>query len=447
MSRSQNRDAYTRRVMSRLHAHVPRSRVVQVRIVVLAVAIGFAVIKLIFAARTPGTNDVTTFQGFADAIRHYGPINIYGHRIPVPSVPGAFLAPYNHPPLVGWMLVVFNRLTDLGIPFRFLIRVPATLADVVTSMLVFELVRGRRPLGEAAVAGLVVASSPALVVISGYHGNTDPVFVMFALASLYLLVNERSGFVAGLAFAAAINIKIVPIVTLPVLLLVAARSSRRRLLAFLAGSGALLAVTWGPVVPHRWTAFKENVLGYKGLNYPQWGLVQFARTLGFSTHWQEMLRGGGRYPLLLLSAGVPLLIAWRWPTASTSAFGLSLVAVLLLSTSTAARYVVWAVAAVFLVNVWAGVIYNVAASALLIVVYDSWNGGALPWNWGHARSGPWTHGEVLLAGIVWLTLLAVFLIGLLPPEKVDLRRVMTRRRTRERQRTGAAVLTPSDVPA
>jgi len=430
-----------------LHAQFPRSRVVQVRIVVLAVAIGFAVIKLIFAARTPGTNDVTTFQGFADAIRHYGPINIYGHRIPVASVPGAFLAPYNHPPLVGWMLVVFNRLTDLGISFRFLIRVPATLADVVTSVLVFELVRGRRPLREAAVAGLVVASSPALVVISGYHGNTDPVFVMFALASLYLLVNERSGFVAGLAFAAAINIKIVPIVTLPVLLLVAARSSRRRLLAFLAGSGALLAVTWGPVVPHRWTAFKENVLGYKGLNYPQWGLVQFARTLGFSTHWQEMLRGGGRYPLLLLSAGVPLLIAWRWPTASTSAFGLSLVAVLLLSTSTAARYVVWAVAAVFLVNVWAGVIYNVAASALLIVVYDSWNGGALPWNWGHARSGPWTHGEVLLAGIVWLTLLAVLLIGLLPPEKVDLRRVMTRRRTRERHRTGAAVLTPSDVPA
>jgi hypothetical protein len=407
----------------------------------------FAVIKLILAATTPGTNDVGTFQGFADAIRHYGPINIYGHRIPVPTVPGAFLAPYNHPPLVGWMLVLFNGLRDLGISFRFLIRVPATLSDVVTSLLIFELVRGSRPLREATVAGVMVASSPALLIISGYHGNTDPIFVMLALASLYLLVNERSGFLAGLAFAAAINIKIVPIVALPVLLLIAARSSRRRILAFLTGGGALLAVTWGPVIPHRWAAFEQNVLGYKGLNYPQWGLVEFARVVGFSNHWQEMLRGAGRYPLLLLSAGVPLLIAWRRPTASTSAFGLSLVAVLLLSTSTAARYLVWAVAAVFLINVWAGVIYNVAASLLLIVIYDHWNGGAFMWNWGHARSGVWTRGEVFLGGIVWLTLLAVALIGLRPDEGLDLRRALTWRRARERQQTGAARPTPADAPA
>src|SRR5207249_11607606 len=165
------------------------------------------------------------------------PIDLYRHQIPRANAPGAFYAPYNHPPLVGWMLVLFNRLTDLGVSFRFLIRVPATLSDVVTSVLVFELVRARRPLHEATVAGLLVASSPALVIISGYHGNTDPIFVMLALTSLYLLVNERSGFLAGLAFAAAISVKIVPIVTLPVVLLVAARSSRRRLLAFLAGGG------------------------------------------------------------------------------------------------------------------------------------------------------------------------------------------------------------------
>ena len=431
----------------RIRARLPRSRVGQLRLVVLAVAIAFAVIKLIFAATTSGTNDVSTFRAFAEAIRRTGPINIYGVRIPVPSHPGAFIAPYNHPPLVGWMLVLFNRLTDLGVPFRFLIRVPATLADIATSVLVFELVRGRRPLREATVAGLMVASSPALVIISGYHGNTDPIFVMFALLSLYLLVNERSGVLAGLAFAAAISIKIVPIVALPVLLLVAARSSRRRLLAFLAGSGALLAVLWGPVVPHRWTAFEQNVLSYKGLNQTQWGVLELAHAVGLSNHWQATLRDGGRYPLLLLSAGVPLLIAWRRPTASTSAFGLSLVGVLLLSTSTAARYVVWAVAAVFLINVWAGVIYNVAASVFLIKLYDRWNGDVLPWHWDHARTGPWTHHEVILGGVVWLTLLAVALIGLLPPDGIHLRRVMTRRRPREQQQTGGTVLIPSDASA
>lgn len=372
----------------------------------------FAVIKLILAATTGGTNDVYSFEAFANAIRHYGPIDIYGYR--VPHGIGTFYPPYNHPPLVGWMLVLFNWLTDLGISFRFLIRVPATLADVVTSVLVFELVRSRRPLSEATVAGVMVACSPALIVISGYHGNTDPIFVMLALTSLYLLVNERSGFLAGVAFAAAISIKIVPIVALPVLLLIAARSSRRRLLAFLAGIGALLAVLWGPLIPHQWAPFAENVLAYKGLNFPQWGLLQFARTAGSSPELRSFLRNDGRYLLLMLSAGVPLLVAWRRPAASTSAFGLSLVAVLLLSTSTGGRYVVWAVAAAFLVDVWAGVIYNAAASYFLIVLYSRWNGDKFLWNWDRAISGRWTRGEVIIGGVVWLTLLAVALLGLRP---------------------------------
>src|SRR5204862_5136058 len=135
------------------------------------------------------------------------------------------------------------------------------------------------------------------------------------------------------------------------------------------------------VIPHQWAPFEENVLGYKGLNFPQWGLLQFARTAGAPLGFRTFLREDGRYVLLLLSAGVPLLVAWRRPSASTSAFGLSLVSVLLLSTSTAGRYVVGAVAAVFLINVWAGVVYNIAASVLLIVIYDRWNGGAFIWNW------------------------------------------------------------------
>jgi 4-amino-4-deoxy-L-arabinose transferase-like glycosyltransferase len=329
------------------------------------------------------------------------------------------------------MLVVFNRLVALGVPFRFLIRVPATLADVVTSVLVFELVRRRRPLREAVVAGLVVASSPALVIISGYHGNTDPVFVMFALTSLYLLVTERSGVLAGLAFAAAISIKIVPIVVLPVLLLVAARSSRRRFVAFVAGSAALIVVSWGPVIVHRWTPFERNVLSYKGLNLPQWGILEFARIAGFSNHWQAILRNQGRFPLLLLSAGAPLLLVWRRPTAAVPAFGLSLVAVLLLSTSTAARYMVWAVAPVFLIDVWAGVVYNVAASVFLIVIYEGWNAGAWPWDWGRAQSQPWTPGEVFIGAIVWLALLAVAILALRRDDGLDVGSVVPTEETRQ----------------
>jgi 4-amino-4-deoxy-L-arabinose transferase-like glycosyltransferase len=381
------------------------------RRVVIAVVVGVTAVKLWLAAKTVGSNDMLNFRAFAKAIRRFGPIGIYGHRIV--NAHGHKFPVYNHPPLIGWMLVGISRLVSLGIPFRFLIRVPASLADIVTVLLVFELVRSRRSLNEATAAAVLVACSPVLIIVSGFHGNTDPVFIMFAFVSFYLLVNDRSAFLAGLAFAAAISVKIVPIVALPVLLLVAARSGRRRLLWFLAGSAAVMAVLWTPVLVQRWTPFVHDVLGFKG--YPgKWGIVELATLAGFSKHSIQSLEDSGRSVLLLLSAGVPFLIAWRRRDATIPAFGLSFVLVLLLSTASGARYLVWAVPAAFLINVWAATVYDVAGSVLLIVVYDHWNGGVLPWEWNRARAQGWTHHEVFLAGVAWFALLAVAVVAIAP---------------------------------
>src|SRR4051812_44315987 len=149
-------------VTSRLRAWFWDSRVAQMRLLVFGVVLAATVVKLILAATTQGTNDVFNWAQFAQGVRQYGPIDIYGHRFLV----GTHLFPvYNHPPLMGWMLVLFNKLDDLGIPFRFMIRVPATLADIVTTLLVFELVRSRRSLLEATIAGVTVAASPALIIV------------------------------------------------------------------------------------------------------------------------------------------------------------------------------------------------------------------------------------------------------------------------------------------
>jgi hypothetical protein len=374
------------------------------RRVVVGVAVGVAALKLVVAGSTAGSNDVVHFGFFADVIRRVGWINIYGQHLANP--------PYNHPPLTGMLLVLLTWLTKYGLSFRFLIRVPAIVADVVTCVLVFELVRIRRSLIEATFAGLVVACSPVLVIISGFHGNTDPVFVMLAMASIYLLVSDRSALLAGVSFAAAISVKLVPVVALPVLLLIAARSGRRRLLAFLVGSGALLALSWGPVVVRQWTGFQHGVLDYSGYSPPQWGIARFAIAAGTSAHGIDLMIGPGRFVVVMLSAGIPLLVAWRRPASATSAFGLSLVIFLLLSTATATQYLAWAAAAACLINVGAAAIYNASAGVFLVVVYDRWNGAA-PWAWNRATASPFTQGETVLAAIVWLTLLAVALIGVL----------------------------------
>jgi hypothetical protein len=391
-------------VRGRLREALPSTLAGRRRLAVLTVAVAVAALKLHIAATTAGTNDVFNYRAFANGVRRFGPIEIYGEWLAQ--------APYNHPPLTGWMLASINWLTDHGMSFAFLIRTPATLADLVTAVLVFELIRARRPLREATVAGLVVSLSPILVIISGFHGNTDPVFVMFAMLSLYLLVTGRSGILAGLCAAVAVSVKLVPVVVLPLLVLVAWRAGRRRLPGFLAGGAAVIALLWLPVVVNRWTEFKRNVLGYAGYGErPRWGLPEFAYAAGLPPGLQAMLVGPGRFVVLLIAAGVPLVIAWWRPALTTLAFGMALTVMLLLTTATATQYLAWAAAAVLLVNVWAGMIYNVVGGALLVVVYSRWN-RAPPWNWDRARAGPFTSQETIMAGFAWLSLLTVIVVGL-----------------------------------
>ena len=186
------------------------------------------------------------------------------------------------------------------------------------------------------------------------------------------------------------SVKIVPIVALPVLLLVAARSGKRRLVNFLVGNAVVLAILWLPVFVRRWTPFKADVLGFKGYT-GQWGLVEFATLAHFSKHSVQTLQNSGRSLLLVLAAGIPFLVVWRRKDATIPAFGLSLVLVLLLSTATAGRYTVWAVAAAFLINFWAAAIYDIAvrgAAARRLLTLEPWSALGLGQGERHAVDTP-----------------------------------------------------------
>ena len=102
---------------------------------------------------------------FAKGVRDFGPVGIYGHEFE--------LSVYNHAPLVGWYLAATNWLLDHHVAsFPFLIRVPACLADFVTALLVFELVRLVRSPKDAAIAAVLVVWSPLLVVSRGSTGTS-----------------------------------------------------------------------------------------------------------------------------------------------------------------------------------------------------------------------------------------------------------------------------------
>ena len=377
------------------------------RVLVLSVSAVVLFLKLWVAATTFGTNDVGYWESFAAGVRRVGPIDIYGLR--------HLAAPYNHPPLIGWLLVVVNHLVRLGFSFPFLIRVPASVADVVTTVLIFEMLRVRRSLRAATAAALLVACSPVLFIISGFHGNTDPVFVMFTLLSAYLLINRPwpalawvSPALAGVAFALAVSVKLVPIVVLPTLVLLAARLGRRQLASFVLGSGLVLLQLWGPVVLRQWQPFRTDVLGYAGISVRQWGPVEFAKVLHAPASVITFLPGPGRFLVLLVSALLPaLLLCWR-RDAALPAIGLSLALFLLLSPAFSTQYLAWPVAASYLIEFWAATAYNLSAGALLAELYNRWNGG-LPWD--VARATPMLPKEVWAAAAVWALLLLVVIVG------------------------------------
>jgi 4-amino-4-deoxy-L-arabinose transferase-like glycosyltransferase len=371
-------------------------------IVILSAAVA-TFLKLQIAARTVGTNDVGTWGVFAEGVRHYGPVGIYGHHFRVSL--------YNHGPLAGWLLLAINWLLDHHVTsFQFLIRVPACLADFVTVLLVFELVRLARPVREAAVSAVLVTWSPVLFVISGFHGNTDPLFVMFALLSVYLLVVRRWALAAGASFGIAVSIKLVPIVLAPVLLVLLVRLGRRRVAAFAGGGAIVFFVLWLPVVVSRWHAFREQVLAYNGSTIRQWGLSQFL-TWAHLADTAGWLAGPGRFLILLLSGLAAAAVVWRRPDAWVPAVGLSFVLFLLLSPAFGMQYLAWALAGAYLIDTRAATGYNVAASAFALVVYSDW-AGEPPWHWYEAWAEPLSAGELGLMVVTWALLAVVGVVGL-----------------------------------
>jgi hypothetical protein len=68
-----------------------------------------------------------------------------------------------------------------------LARVPASVADLGAALLVFEVLRSRRPLQLAARSATLVAVSRMLFVASGIHG--DPLGVAVALAASWLVID------------------------------------------------------------------------------------------------------------------------------------------------------------------------------------------------------------------------------------------------------------------
>jgi 4-amino-4-deoxy-L-arabinose transferase-like glycosyltransferase len=388
---------FVRALAGRLQRH---RTAVALAVAVVAVLAG----ELMFAATTYGTADVLIFSTFADTVRHDGPVHIYG-------LEHAGLNVYNHPPLVGRWLQLVNGATDLGANFSFMIRLPSVLAHTGTVLLVYAILR-RRVTGTVALASaLLVAASPLLVIVSGFHGNNDTVVAACTILSVYLLVDRRWPVLAGLAFSVAISIKIVPIIALPLLLVAAWRLGRWRDVGrFATGGVPLFVVLWLPVlVSPDARGFIDHVLAYNGEGFPRvWGLYQLGEWTGTPSGVLTCYVSIGSYLVLAIAALVPAVLVRRMPGHAPAALGLCISLFLSLTPSWAPQYTAWIGATVFLIEFWSATLFTIAVGAVYGYFYSYWNGFKV---WSVGNVAPPTPEQQPYLVLAWLCTLLTAVVG------------------------------------
>jgi Gpi18-like mannosyltransferase len=107
-----------------------------------------------------------------------------------------------------------------GSPLDLLARLAASVADLGAVLLVFEVLRSRRPANRAARSSVLLAVSPALFVASGIHGDPAGVAVALLLLGMYLLVDRQAPLAAGIAVGVAARVDPLVLVAAPVALAV-----------------------------------------------------------------------------------------------------------------------------------------------------------------------------------------------------------------------------------
>jgi hypothetical protein len=160
------------------------------------------VLKLMIAWNTMGTNDVVTFYQFGKSLSQHGLEGTYKTHVY-----------FNHPPLVSYFIRAIYRVDHLpwlhqhGITFPFLLRMPGILADFVTVLLLLSVAK---PLRISIGYLFLFALSPISLMVSGFHGNTDPVMVMFLVLAACMCLWKRPA-LCGLFLALSCQIKIIPL--------------------------------------------------------------------------------------------------------------------------------------------------------------------------------------------------------------------------------------------
>ncbi len=368
--------------------------------VIVAAAIAF-IIKALLATQTIGTNDALCMKMFADVSQQIGGIGVYQK-----------LVWWNLPPMLLHVLPVFSMLdSGLGIPAYVAYRFLSIFADVGSLVLVYQILKHLNKLSIPIL--LLFALSPVSIMVSGFHGNSDPIMVFFILLSVYLinikqetlyktlpsLINKflteyeiNNYHLAGIAMALALGVKTVPVILLPCIIFYLPNLRRR--LEYCIALASFWTFASLPFIFQDPIQIYKNTLGYNSF-YGAWGLSRILNTY-FPYHWTNVFFSTkGKFLVILIIVIVSLWLnfAGKRP-ALFFQIGLIFSLFLAISPGFNVHYLVWLTPWVVGLGLSATVFYYLTAGVFLFLAYNWWCAG-LPWYIASTDIG--TYGSTIIS--------------------------------------------------
>ena len=299
-------------------------------------------LKLLLAASTAGTNDVRTWEHDLTTLRSAGFAELY--RSGVQYRP--------HHPRCSFILRPFctgcgfwealqerNRSAAALLAAR-----RCALADAGTLVLLWLMFGNRVP--------VLVALSPISILISGFHGNTDPIMMFFLVAAVFFA--ERGNTTrAGIAFGLACSVKLIPLIFAPAILL--CLPGLRPRLKWLAASAVVWIALSLPYLAQEPVLILRSMLGYSGAT----GLWGFSLISGW------IYNPAAKWIALLAASCLPLMMKRRL----FEQCGLIAFCFLFLSPGFGLQYLAWTVPWTVLLHRRSMIAFHTVAGIFALTVY------------------------------------------------------------------------------
>lgn len=366
----------------------------------LAALIVSAVLCLALASLTYGTNDVLFFQSYVAKAAQDGTAALYRDGASLVAYHPEWVEPMAHPPAMLTLWTAVQHLEDVsGIPFRFWFRLLTVIAYLASVLLVWRLATAK--------AAIYYALCPAAIMISGFHGNSDPLIVALLLASIYVAEREGRpalcGAVSGMLYGMALSIKVWPLF-LVLAFMLGLKSWRARFYFCALASAAVVALAFPHILADP-RLIVSTVLGYRSRRC-EWGL----------SRWPDYVRFG--VPVAFAAVGAAVLYLRKQNASLAYMVGSSILVFLVLTPGFGVQYLAWILPFCFLFGGRVTAAVYATSSIFLAVIYTYWSGG-IPWYFADAlRQHTGAELVIYFAGLCWLAL-AISAVASLRSHRVD----------------------------